>query len=148
MAETVFSFWSRRKKSACSCGAGWNALPALEMFVQRPAQLSEVVAQTKQEVMRLARRAEDFSGHLARRALERRARFCQADKHEPLVVGAARALDVALRFEALEQRRDRRGIEIEARGDILDCHVVAFPQDEHRQILRIGETEPVEERLI
>src|SRR5690349_10668364 len=79
-----------------------SALSALEMFVQCAAQLRKVVAQAKQEFTRLARRAEDFSRHVARRALERGAGFCQADKHEPLVVGAARTLDVTLRFEALE----------------------------------------------
>ena len=33
-------------------------------------------------------------------------------------------------------------------ADFLDRHAVAFPQHQHHEILRIGETEPVQERLV
>ncbi|MGY3032283.1 hypothetical protein ACVIIV_001453 [Bradyrhizobium sp. USDA 4354] len=33
-------------------------------------------------------------------------------------------------------------------ADFLDRHVVAFPQHQHHQILRIGQAEPIEQRLV
>ncbi|MGY4381003.1 hypothetical protein ACVWZ3_008642 [Bradyrhizobium sp. i1.3.6] len=33
-------------------------------------------------------------------------------------------------------------------ADVLDRHVVALPQHKHHQILRVGQAEPVQQRLV
>ena len=52
------------------------------------------------------------------------------------------------RLQPLQQRRQRAGIQQQPLADVLDRDVVALPQRQHDQILRVGQTELVEQRLV
>ncbi len=54
-----------------------------------------------------------------------------------------RAID-AQRFEPLEQRRQRAGVEEQLLAEPADRHAVFVPQRQHHQILRVGEAEPLQ----
>jgi hypothetical protein len=51
-------------------------------------------------------------------------------------------------FEALHERSNRAWLEIETSCDSADGLVVVFPQDAHHEILRVGEADLVQPRLI
>ena len=69
-------------------------------------------------------------------------------KHAALVGGVAQPLDEAGRFESLQQRREGAGVELEAIAELRDGDAVAFPQHQHDEILRIGEAERRQQRLV
>ena len=75
-------------------------------------------------------------------------RGSEGDQHLPFIFGAARALDEFRRLEPLEQRGQRAGIELQPLADVLDGQAVALPQHQHDEVLRIGQPEPVKQRLI
>jgi len=72
----------------------------------------------------------------------------QRDQHLTLVLARARALDEMGGLEPLQKRRQRAGIEEQFFADVPQRHVVTLPQHQHHQILRIGQAEPVQQRLV
>lgn len=139
-------FWRKtRQRRARSSALGASAFVGRRQCV---AQLLEIGAQPDQEFGRLLHRAKELGGHRARAILQRTAGRRHTHVDDAFVSRAAHALDVAERFQPLQQRRDRGGIEVEPRGDVLHGHVVALPQHEHREILGIGQRQLVEQRLV
>ncbi len=51
-------------------------------------------------------------------------------------------------FQALDQRRDRAGIEEQPLPQRLDRQTIGFPQHQEHQVLRIGQPKRVEPGLV
>ena len=63
-------------------------------------------------------------------------------------MGGAGPADQARLLHALEQRREGARVEVEALAQGLHCQAVVLPEQQQDQILRIGEPQLGEQRLI
>ena len=72
----------------------------------------------------------------------------QRDVEGALVAGAALPREVALRLEPLQQRRQRRGLELQRLAEVAHRARAALPEREHHEVLRMGEAERLEDRAV
>ena len=79
---------------------------------------------------------------------KRTSAFGQTHPHLTLIVGVTGASDVAQRLKPLQQRRERARFEEQFFAETSDRLIVLLPKDDHRQILRIGQAQRVQERLV
>lgn len=63
----------------------------------------------------------------------------QRDIYDPLIFGAALTFDIASRFQALEERRERPRIEMEKIANLFDRACAPFPENQQDQILGLGD---------
>ena len=88
-------------------------------------------------------------GGIARACVAQRApSIGEGDVERALVAGAALAGEVALRLEALEQRRERRGLELQRLAEVAHGARAALPEREHDEVLRVREAERLEDRPV
>ncbi len=73
--------------------------------------------------------------------------FIEGVKKVGLVV-AAQTGDLALRLEALEQRRERAGVQEQALAQLGYGDAVLLPQHQHHEVLGVGEADAVEQWLV
>ena len=72
----------------------------------------------------------------------------EIDEHLALVVAAPGPGDEAGGFEALQQRREGRGIELEQGPDLSHRERRLTPQRQHDQILGVGESHGLQQRPV
>ena len=70
------------------------------------------------------------------------------DDHHALIFTAAGATEQAFGLQAFEQRRERARIGQQACADFAYGQTVLFPQHQHRQVLRIGQAQRLQQRLV
>jgi hypothetical protein len=91
---------------------------------------------------------DDLLVHLLGVPPELMAPLGQGDRHVPLVERRAIAAHQVHRVEPFEQRGQRAGVERQQRAQILHLQWSVLPQGHHREVLRVGETERGEQRLV
>ena len=72
----------------------------------------------------------------------------QPQQHTAFVGRVAQALHQALCLQALEQWRQRARIQHEAAAQLRDGDAVAFPQHQQHQVLRVGQAQRCQQRLV
>jgi hypothetical protein len=92
--------------------------------------------------------AGDGLGHGECLRPELAARSGELQQHATLVGGVAQALDQAAGFEPLEQGREGARIELQPVAELRDGDAIPFPQHQHHQVLRVGEPQRVQQRLV
>ena len=83
-----------------------------------------------------------------RRPAQLRAGRREPDRQRALVPRVPVPGDDAALLEALEQRRQRRRLEADPRGELRDPQRRALPQREHHEVLRVGQPERLQERPV
>src|SRR5258706_9997871 len=75
---------------------------------------------------------------------------CRREKNvdDTLVVGRTPAAHEPRHLEALEQRRERPRVEVEPLRQAPDRRVPLLPEDQHHQVLWVGDPERLEKRLV
>ena len=72
----------------------------------------------------------------------------QVHTHAALIVAVALALQPTGSLHALEQRRQRTRIQVQALAQLGDHAAIAFPQYQEHQVLRVGQTQWFEQGLV
>ena len=91
---------------------------------------------------------DDLRRDAERTFAQRPALVGEGDVEGALVAGVAVPGDVPLRLEALEQRRERRGLELQRLAEVAHGARVALPEREHHEVLRVRESERLEDRPV
>ena len=86
--------------------------------------------------------------HVAGLAAQRAAGLGEVDVHAPFVRGGARARHQAGGLQPLQQRRERAGVEVEPLAEFAHRRAVLLPEHQHREVLRVGQAERLEQRLV
>lgn len=74
--------------------------------------------------------------------------FCQGYDQITFIFDVAPSFHIALRFQPLDDRRDRARVLMQSFGDGLDAEVLLIPQHQQHQVLRIGDAEFLQQRLV
>jgi hypothetical protein len=99
-------------------------------------------------VHRHAELRDDLLGDGFRLAAQVPTRGGEGDDEDALVGLAPSTADETRGLEALEERGERRGLEGERRGEVTGGPPVLTPEREHYEVLRMGQTERLEDRAI
>lgn len=79
---------------------------------------------------------------------QRTTRGGELDDDLTFVCGIPRARDVAGRFEPLQQRRQRRGLELQRVAEVAHPVRTAIPEGEHHEVLRMRQPQRFEQRPV
>ena len=99
-------------------------------------------------LLRPAQRAHDPLPSSTGFPAQSMARIGQLHPQQPLVGRIPATAQQTIALQALEQRRHRAGVEAQTRGDLLHALPVLLPQRQHGEVLRIGETQRLKQRLV
>ena len=87
----------------------------------------------------------DLPRDLEREGPQRAAVVGELDLENALIVAASRSRDASLSLEALDERRERRGLHRELVREVAERARRLLPQGEHHEILRMCEPERLED---
>src|SRR5882757_4615556 len=118
------------------------------VFFESAPQCSELGCESTQVLWLKTRGGKDASGYFEGFFTQRPAPSCQAYADLPLVRPIARPREQPQGLEALDQRCQCVRLEKQFLAQRAHCLIVLIPERNHQQVLRVGESQLIEQGLV